>query len=89
MDYTKGDEDGLLITPYALNETDGDDYQFQTWDATGALRTRVESQFSLTATGKYMMVFDVSGIELFKFTQIADGGTPTGTISASFVMEGS
>ena len=88
IDYTKGDEDGLFIVPYALIEKDGDSWQFQTWDDSGDLRTMTESKFSLTASGRHMIVFDVSGIEFIKFMQDADGGTPTGTIKAFYVVTG-
>lgn len=89
IDYVKGDEDGLFIVPYTMWESEGDGYQLQTWDATGAIRTVTESKFHLTASGKYLMTFDIRGIEFMKFMQDADGGTPDGTIVAAYAFTGS
>ena len=89
VDYTKGDETSLSIIPYSMFETGGDGFQFQTWTMSGAVRTFTKSVFSLTATGKYLMMFDVSGIEYIRFHQDATGGTPSGTIAAAYAMAGS
>lgn len=86
IEYTNGDETSLTIIPYSMYESGGDGYQFQTWDETGDERTVTESIFTLTATGKYAITFDISGIEWCKFHMDAVGGTPTGTIKAVYTV---
>lgn len=88
IDYVNGDETSLSIIPYSMFEADGDAFQFQTWDATGDEREVTQSIFTLTATGKYAITFDISGTEWCKFHMQAIGGTPTGTIQASYMVSG-
>ncbi len=88
VDYTMGDEDSLTIIPYSMYESGGDGFQFQTWDEPGLVREVTFSTFTLTASGKYMLTFDISGVEWVKFHQQAIGGTPTGTIKAFYVVTG-
>jgi hypothetical protein len=80
--YTKGDEDGVFITPYDLIETEGERFQFQQWDAAAGSKARTVSDFSLTASGNYLISLDVFATKFIVFTQDADNGTPTGTIEA-------
>lgn len=80
--YTKGDEDGVIITPYDLTEPSGERFQFQQWDAAAGSKARTVSNFSLTASGNYLIDLDVAAAKFIVFTQDADGGTPTGTIEA-------
>jgi hypothetical protein len=86
--YVKGDEDVLYVTPFSLPTIDGDAYQFQTWDAVGAIRTRTKSKFSLTATDNYLITFDIRGIEFIKFQMDTEGGTPSGTVKVQWSMTG-
>lgn len=86
--YEQGDEDVLYITPFSRPTLEGDDYQFQTWDAVGDIRTVTVSKFALTATGNYKMTFDIRGIHFIKFQLDTVGGTPSGTVKVQWTMTG-
>ena len=86
IDYTKGDETGLSIIPYSMYENGGDGFQLQKWSTSGVVQSSSGTTFSLTASGKYQIVFDISGIEWCKFNMQALGGTPNGTIKAFYVV---
>ncbi len=86
LDYVKGDETGVYVIPYALLETGGDEYQWQTWSATAGDKTSTSSRALMTATGKYYITFDVRGIRFIKFKHQASGGTPTGTLAANYTL---
>ena len=81
LDYTKGDETGVYIRwDYA------GDYQATYWTFAGNDWTGVEQRIYLTATGQYEFRIDVRGRQIIKFTQDANGGTPTGTLAVKISM---
>lgn len=86
IDYTKGDEDGVTITPYVLHTSGGNEYQYQTWDAAAGDKESAISRFYMTATGNYYFILDVTGIRYIKYKNDAVGGTPTGTIAVNYVI---
>lgn len=88
IDYVKGDETGLFIIPYVMQESGGTAYQWQTWDTAAGDRTSSSSRLSMTATGNHYLTVDVRGIEYIKFMHQADGGTPTGTLAATYTVTG-
>ncbi len=87
--YTKGDETGLDIYPYILYDsgsiTPAPD---QDWDAAAGTRTSTTNKYEVTATGNYVITFDVRGVEIMKFYQGGSNndGTPTGTLAASYTL---
>lgn len=87
--YTKGDETGLTIIPYALDASDNV-YQVPIWTASGGAYTAVLSAFLLTATRAGYITLDVRGIDRVKFTAggTADDGSSLGSLSAKYMLKG-
>jgi len=86
IDYTKGDETGLFVVPYALHVSGGDEHQYQTWTAAAGTKTSTVNKFSMTATGKYYFVLDIRGVPFIRLKDDADGGSPTGTAQVTYAL---
>lgn len=91
LDYTKGDETGLLVKPWYKPITGGDLFQDQSWTATAGEKTATVNSFKMTATGKYYITLDLAGIEFVKLTQGGSNndGAPTGTLAVRYTLTGS
>lgn len=88
LEYTNGDETGLLIQAHMLQVSGDTEFQESDWSAAAGTRTVTANEYKLTATGDHYITFDIRGIEYIKFTQGGsdNDGTPTGTLAASFTM---
>lgn len=88
--YTKGDETGLNITPYFMWSTGGTAHSDQSWSSAAGTKTSTDNMYQVTATGNYLIVIDIRGIEFIKFMQGGSNndGTPTGTLAAYYTMTG-
>ena len=88
--YTKGDETGLTIVPSFLHEYTGTAHPFLEWTATAGAKTATPSTLTETVTRDGYITLDIRGHEYVQFTQggTANDGTPTGTLSASYLLKG-
>ncbi len=88
--YTNGDETGLDIFAYFINEASAVEYQDQSWSAAAGTKTVTTNKYRVTATGNYHIVFDVTGVQSVQFKQAGSNndGTPTGTLAAQYVLSG-
>lgn len=86
--YTKGDETGLNIVPYFMQEYEGTARKLVLWSEAGGVYTAEQTIFQLTATIEFSIKVDIRGIEFIKFMQGGSNndGTPTGTLAASYAM---
>lgn len=89
--YTKGDETGLDIIPYASRvaaTTLANSSQAREWDVVAGVYTATAIKYRVTATGNYSVTLDVSGIQFVKFSEGGSNndGTPTGTLAASYTL---
>jgi hypothetical protein len=89
FDYVKGNETGLIITPLVLRESGGTEYAYAERTATGGAITLTDTKITLTASKSSYMTFDVTGIEIMKFTQggSGDDGSTLGTLAASYILK--
>lgn len=87
--YTKGDETGLLIKPYFLDQIGGTKYQVNDWDTTSGAYAGTPISITLTASKTASMTFDVSGVQGFRLEAAGSNndGTPTGTLAASYTLK--
>lgn len=85
LDYTKGDETSLDIIPKVLRKSGDDEHQYCTWGS-GGTKTVTQVKFQLTATGKYYLKLDITGLQLMKIYGDATGGTPTGTVQLGYTL---
>jgi hypothetical protein len=93
LEYTKGDETGLVVTPWfgrTSDPTSGVIWPFGEWTPTTGVNAFQAHTYKMTATGKYYITLYVGGIQFVKVTQGGsdNDGTPTGTIGASYTMTG-
>ena len=88
LDYVKGDETGLIITPYVMYTAGGTAYQDQSWSAAGGAKTTTANTFYMTASGNHFVTMDVTGVEFIKFMQSCADGTPLGTVAATYTLKG-
>ena len=88
--YVKGNETGVIVTPWIMHSTGGTAYQDQSWSVAAGSKTITANNFLMTATGNHIIVMDVSGAEFVKFTQGGSNndGTPTGTLAANYMLKG-
>jgi hypothetical protein len=88
--YVKGDETGLTLKLWALQDAAGTAFQQSVWTLGGANYTNLAVSYALTATGNVSITMDVRGIEFLKLTQggTANDGTPTGTLAVSYTLKG-
>ncbi len=86
--YVNGDETGLNIYPYYLQESAGTEFQDRSWTAAPGTKISTTNILQVSASGDYYAVFDIRGIEFIKFYQGGSNndGTPTGTLAASYAM---
>ena len=89
LEYTKGDETGLLVQAHVLRETGGTEFQYCTWANSSGTWSVTAGEHTLTAAADVYITFDVSGIEIIKFTQGGSNndGTPTGTLAVSYTLK--
>jgi hypothetical protein len=89
IDYVKGEETGLIITPLVLRETGGTEYAYAERTATGGAITLTDTKITLTASKSSYMTFDVTGIEIMKFTQGGSNndGVTLGTLAAAYSLK--
>lgn len=87
--YTKGDETGLVITPWVMRTSDGTPQEYAITTATGGALTVTDTKLTLTGTKDGYITFDVEGLDFMKFTQGGSNndGTPTGTLAASYTLK--
>lgn len=86
VDYTNGDETSYdIVVKFAEVAGMADEYQTGYW-STGAIKTWTTEKFRMTATGKYYIVLDITGIARMKVYGDATGGTPTGTAQVSITL---
>lgn len=87
--YVKGDETGLIITPWVLPKSGGTAFAYAEKTATGGAFTLTDTKLTLTANKSSYMTFNVEGIDFMKFTQGGSNndGTPTGTLAAEILMK--
>jgi hypothetical protein len=88
LEYTNGDETGILVQAHMLQESGGTEFQDQSWTAAAGTKSATVNEYTATATGDHYITFDIRGIEYIKFTQGGSNndGTPTGTLAASYTM---
>ena len=86
LDYVKGDETNVAIIAKFLRTTGGTEYPHIDWTAAAGAKTLTANSFVMSATGNHYIVFDIRGLEFIKFYEDATGGTPTGTLAASYTM---
>jgi hypothetical protein len=89
FDYTKGNETGLILTPFVLHTTGGTAYPVAITTATGGAYTVTDTKLTITATKSGYITFDVRGISFMKFTQGGSNndGTPTGTLAVAYTLK--
>lgn len=89
IEYTKGDETGVLIKPYFL-EVPGESYSVCDWAGSSGAYTPSVVSLTLTATAKRAMTFDVRGISGFRLEAAGSNndGTPTGTLKVNYSWKG-
>ena len=85
LKYTKGSEDGLVVTPKNLIATGGDEYPQMEW-STDAAQLRSAKTFELTVTANAYIILDVSGTAFVKIYQKKKGGTVSGTLKADYTL---
>ena len=87
--YTKGDETGLKITPYFLDQLGGTKYQVNEWAATSGAWVGSPASITLTASKTASFTWDVSGVQGFRLEVGGSNndGTPTGTFAASYTLK--
>lgn len=86
IDYTKGDETGVYVYPKFYRTTGGTAYAAASWSGAAGDRTITADRYYLTASGNRAIVLDVTGFEFFALFELANGGTPTGTIAAAYTL---
>ena len=86
--YVKGDETGLNIYPYFLNNESAIEHQDQSWTSAAGTKTFTANLYQLAATGNHFITFDIRGVSQVKFYQggSTNDGTPTGTLAAQYTL---
>ena len=88
VEYTNGDETGLLIQAHFKHASGGTAFQDVSWSAAAGIKLATLNEFKMTASVNRYMVFDIKGLQYVEFTQGGsnDDGTPTGTITVNYSM---
>jgi hypothetical protein len=86
LDYAKGDETNVAITPKILRETGGTEYPYMVWTNSSGTYSVEAGSFVMAATGNHYITIDISGISVIKLYQDATGGTPDGTIVVGYLL---
>lgn len=89
--YTKGDETGLLIKIYFLNNLNAGNAKFQLvdWTGTAGVYTAAANSITLTATTNGYITLDISGVAGVRVEAAGSNndGTPTGTLAAWYTIK--
>ena len=90
IEYTKGDETGVLIQAHYRFASGGTDFQDISWSAAAGTKLATVNEFKMTASVDRYIPLDVEGFEYVRFTQGGsdNDGTPDGTIAANYTMTG-
>ena len=88
LEYTNGDETGVLIDWFYLYATGGTEFQDMTWSAAPGAKTFTVNDITRTVTSDMMIVLDVSGITAVTLYQggSANDGTPTGKLAVNYTL---
>lgn len=86
LDYVNGDETSVAVIAKFLRTTGGTEYPHVDWTAAAGVKTATANSFSMNATANRYITFNIKGVEFIKFYEDATGGTPTGTLAASYTM---
>lgn len=86
LNYVNGDETNVAVVLKFLRVTGGTEYPLMDWTAAAGAKTLTANSFVMSATGNHYIVLDVRGVEIIKFYEDATGGTPSGTLAASYTM---
>jgi hypothetical protein len=86
LTYVKGDETGVAVKMFAHRTTGGTSHQSRVWTESSGVNTAAAESISLTASGSYRFEWLLGAIDYVSFTQTADGGTPDGTLAASYAL---
>lgn len=88
IQYVKGDETSVDVYPTFLDLAGGIAAQWQTWSAAAGNKTATANTLRMTASGAYEETFDVRGKKNAVIYEIANGGTPTGTLEIIVILKG-
>jgi len=88
LDYVNGDEAGVWVYPKFLNRAGGVEAQWMDFTVAAGDKVPTLNRLDLTVTGGYYATFDVRGQTLARLFNLADGGTPTGTLTAIIILKG-
>ncbi len=90
IEYTKGDETGLILQPHYLYALAGTAFRDVSWSAAAGTKLATVNEFKITATADRVIVFDLRGVEFFRLTQGGsdNDGTPTGTLAVNYIATG-
>jgi hypothetical protein len=86
LTYVKGDETGVIVKMFAYRTTGGTAHQSRIWTESSGVNTAAVESISLTASGSYRYEWLLGAIDYVSFTEVADGGTPDGTLAASYSL---
>jgi hypothetical protein len=86
LTYVIGDETGVTVKMFAHRTTGGTAHQSRIWTATAGVNTAAVESIYLTASGSYRFEWLLGAIDFVSFSELADGGTPTGTLAASYSL---
>ena len=86
LTYAKGDETGVTVKMFAYRTTGGTAHQSRIWSESAGVNTAVAEEVYLTANGSYRYEWLLGAIDFISFTEVADGGTPDGTLAASYSL---
>lgn len=87
VDYTKGNEAGLILKVFGMRESGGDQFQLGQYTNSSGVLTPQPQQIELTSSGKKPPVsFDVKGVNYVVVKQVRKGAVAaTGTFNLSYV----
>ena len=85
IDYTKGGEASCEIYLILIDDLTDSEFQEGQWSSGAGTKTYTANEYQMSASAKRPISFDVRGVRGVKLYQKATGGTPSGTISVSFM----
>ncbi len=88
VEYTNGDETGVIIQAHFKFASAGTAFQDVSWSAAAGTKLATVNEFKMTASADRYISFGLDGMEYVEFTQGGsdNDGTPTGTIVANYSM---
>jgi hypothetical protein len=86
LTYVKGDETGVTVKMFAHRTTGGTAHQSRVWTELAGVNTAEAESIYLSADGSRRYSWPLGAIDYVSFSQVADGGTPTGTLAASYSL---